>query len=138
MALLFLRSRSRLSWKSSRFIYSVCLKFVRSRMVFLRLSCQIANSRYFWGISDFHIIGNFGCFAVSGRFDRLGSPGRFVRGHSPGGRRLQSNEPLRTGVDRRRRSGVPSQYYPGHHAYNPQKTSYLQAKQRMCAFAYNA
>ena len=56
MALLFLRSRSRLSWKSSRFIYSVCLKFVRSRMVFLRLSCQIANSRYFWGISDFHII----------------------------------------------------------------------------------
>ena len=34
MALLFLRIRSRLSWKSSRFIYSVCLKFVRSRMVF--------------------------------------------------------------------------------------------------------
>ena len=27
---------------------------------FWRLSCQIANFRYFAGISDFHIVGGFG------------------------------------------------------------------------------
>ena len=73
MPLPLLRFRSWLSWKSSRFINSVCLKFVRSRMVFYGSVARLPIQDIFGEFQISILLGSFGWFSVSGRFDRFGS-----------------------------------------------------------------